>query len=403
MEDVVQILQENAIFQKEVRNLESLVGYTLAEDIFANEDIPFTDRASVDGYAVCAEDTVASSVLNPAYLEYKGSIGVNEVFTGHVTNGTCVAVATGSVMPEGATAVVMQEYTQKLGEDTVVIQKAVFPRENCMLQGEDAKRGTCTLSKGTHIRPQEIAQLATLGITSALVWKKPRVAIFSTGDEILEPQEPVQTGYVRDANSYALHAWLTSLGVLVERLPIVRDNVEELYMTMRYALSEADIVVLSGGSSIGTRDYTLKAIERIENATILTHGIALNPGKPTVIAKVETNMARKMIFGLPGQVASAQIVARALLIPFIQYCAGNMCAFERTTWDKKQYILAQRIPSNIGKETWVRVVRKNSEEVVPLFGKSGLLRTLVDCNGVVIIPPTHEGIEENSIVEVYAL
>ena len=402
VEECVTHLQKVAEFNIEEREIVDSIGYVLASDIYANEDIPQAIRSCMDGYAVRSTDTMGASEHNPAYIECIGSIRVDEISDIEIQQGQCVEIVTGAILPQGADAVVMVEYTHTLGEGTIAIGKSVPPQEHCMLKGEDAQAGVIALSKGTLIRAQEVALLATLGVSHISVYKKPRVSIFSTGDEIIEIDQALQVGLVRDANSYSVEAMLRSLGCYTIHLPIVNDSVEMLKAHLEKALLESDIVLLSGGSSIGARDCTIEAMESLGDIEIITHGLAMQPGKPTIVAK----RGNQYIIGLPGQMASAYCVLVALVVPFIHYYSGRKDAFDRITWDYRSAILTRNIAGAPGRETWVRVRLVEQEGLyyaTPVLGKSGLLRTLVATSGVIVIPSYSEGIEEGTSVRVYSL
>lgn len=397
-----QELKKVSMYGIEERNIIDSIGYVLAEDIYAKEDIPQGIRSCMDGYAVQSKDTIGASEHNPLYLECIDSVTVEEPSKEQVSERTCMEIVTGAILPEGADAVVMVEYTQVLGKGTIAIGRSVTPKEHCMLAGEDAKKDSIALCKNTRIRTQEVALLATLGFSSIRVYRKPKIAIFSTGNEIVEPESSIRPGLVRDANSYSVEGLLRSLGYTTSHFPIVPDDVKILQERLEESLECSDIVLLSGGSSIGSRDHTIEAIENIEGIRIITHGLAMQPGKPTIIAKREN----QYIIGLPGQIASAYSVLVALVIPFIEYCSGNMNAFERNEWHSISAILTRNIAGTAGRESWIRVAlqQENGEYYAsPVLGKSGLLRTLIETSGVIVIPADTEGIEEGSKVQVYSL
>ena len=402
IEECISHLYQADVYGVQECSIVDAIGYVLASDIYAKEDIPQAIRSCMDGYAVQSADTMGASEHNPAYLECIGSVRVDEVSDAQIQQGQCMEVVTGAILPQGADAVVMVEYTHVLGETTIAIGKSVPPQEHCMLKGEDAQKGVVALPQGTLIRSQEVALLATLGISHIPVYVKPRVSIFSTGDEIIEIEEELEVGLVRDANSYSVESMLRSLGCSTVRLPIVSDTVEDLRNHLEKALSLSDIVLLSGGSSIGARDYTIEAMQSLGDIEIITHGLAMQPGKPTIIAK----RGKQYIIGLPGQMASAYCVLVALVVPFIQYCSGNKEAFDRKKWNYRSAILTRNIAGTSGRETWVRVRLVEKEGIyyaTPVLGKSGLLRTLVATSGVIVIPSNSEGIEDGTPVCVYSL
>ena len=402
IEECIKHLQKAKTYGEEKRSIVDSIGYIVASNIYAQEDIPQGIRSCMDGYAVRSKDTMGASEDNPAYIECIGSIRVNEISDKEIQQGQCMEIVTGGILPRGADAVIMVEYTYVLGENTVAMRRSVTPKEHCMLKGEDAQKGNVAIYEGSSIRAQEVALLATLGISHIPVYRKPKISIFSTGDEIIEISEKLDIGFVRDANSYSVESMLRSLGCPTVHLPIVSDTVEMLVNHIEKALDMSDIVLLSGGSSIGSRDYTIEAMERLGNIEIITHGLAMQPGKPTIIAK----RGEQYIIGLPGQMASAYCVLVALVVPFIRYCSGDTYAFDRKRWNYRSAILTRNIAGSPGREAWIRVSLVEKEGIyyaTPVLGKSGLLRTLVATSGVIVIPSHAEGIEEGTCVNVYSL
>ncbi|MGL4722654.1 MAG: molybdopterin molybdotransferase MoeA [Desulfovibrionaceae bacterium] len=392
--------------REEKRSFNDAVHYVLSRDIFANEDIPLAHRATMDGYAVRSIDTVSASESNPVYLECVESVCVEKASSAVLCSEQAFAIVTGAILPEGADAVVMQEYTQILGENTISVHRPVTPFSHVLLKGEDAQKNALVFEKGTLLRPQEIGMLASLGIIEVYVYAKPSIAIFSTGDEIISPYEKIELGLVRDANTYVIASTLASCGCEIIYGEIVKDTLSLLQKSLSDALQKADIVLLSGGSSIGSRDYTIEAIESIENAQIITHGVAMQPGKPTIWACVEGENTNKYICGLPGQMASAQIVVFSQILPFVQYLYGREDAFERRIWNKKEAILTRNISGSRGKETWIRLALEYKDNLcyaTPILGKSALLKTMIEADALFPIPENIEGFEKDSIIQVYLI
>lgn len=372
----------------------------LAHDVLAREDLPMTNRSGMDGYAVQACDTFGAGESNPAYLECVGQVVIEKPATFCVERGQCAAIVTGGTLPEGADAVVMVEHTLDMGAHCIEIRKAVPPREHVMLQGEDARAGQCALAAGTVLRPQEIGLLAALGITSVAIHAAPRVAILSTGDELIAPECCPRAGQVRDVNSSTLAAMVCAAGGLPHCLGIVKDDCDSLKAALQAALQSADVVLLSGGSSIGVRDCTLAALQALPEAQVFCHGVALSPGKPLIVARV----AGKSVWGLPGQVTSAQVVMTVLGQPFLRRLQGYAAPFDRALWRQCPAVLTRNVASKQGREDFVRVALERDATgqwlAKPVLGKSGLLRTLVQAQGLVHIPASYEGLEGGSRVTV---
>jgi molybdopterin molybdotransferase len=373
----------------EMVSAESSAGRILAADIAADTDIPGFDRSVVDGYAVIASDTAGAGDSIPALLTCHGRIAMGRPDADlAVRKGTCTYIPTGGVLPQGADAVVMVEYTEEAA-DTVLVKKAVSHGENVLLRDEDFKSGEKVFSAGRRISPQDAGVLAACGCASVPVARKPVVGIISTGNELVPVTSVPGPGQVRDTNASMLAAYLSEYGCIPRLYGIICDERPAFEEVLSRAVPECDVVLVSGGSSKDDRDMTAGVIAAM--GTVLVHGIALAPGKPTIIGQI----AGKPVFGLPGHPASAFVVLIAIVRPLIDGMLGIRNPVQRTV----RATLAVNIPSQRGREEYVRVRLENGT-AVPLFGKSGLLNTLVKSNGLVRIPAGAEGLEQGSSVEV---
>ena len=376
------------------------LGRVLACELPAPEDLPSFPRSAMDGFAVRARDTFGASEALPGLFEVVGEVGMGEVPEISIGQGQTVRIYTGGVLPQGADAVVMLEYAQMLDEKTVELSRPVSPLEHVIQVGEDISRGSSLLPIGHRLRPQDLGLLGAEGITRIPVYKKPRVAVMSTGDEIVPPTEVPPPGKIRDINSITLTAQVEAWGGIPLPMGIIQDQCDVLRTQIEEALASADLVLISGGSSVGSRDYTLKVIQSFPDSEILVHGIAISPGKPTILARV----VAKPIWGLPGHAASAMIVSLLFVKPLIRYLAGE----KPDTPDKKIKPplcarLTRNCPSAQGREEYIRVTltkREGEWWAEPIFGKSGLISTLVKAQGVIRIPKDDEGMEEGTLVEV---
>lgn len=373
----------------------------LSQNIIANEDLPFTSRSAMDGYAVHAEDTFGASDSIPLLLNNTINYTIDAIPTVPLKSGECAAVVTGGIPPDGANAVVMVEHTEKLSSEIVEIRKSVAPYTHIMLQGEDVQKNHVALEKNTLLNPQKIGMLAALGISEIPVLKKVEVAILSTGDEVQSIDTQIRKGQVRDVNSYTLSSMIKRASAHTYLAGIVKDNFEELQSALKKLLEkEYDIVLLSGGSSVGSRDFTLDVFKSLEGCEIISHGLAMSPGKPVIFAKYKNTL----ICGLPGQVTSAQIVMMRLIIPYIQYLNHKKDAFLLSSWQQCNAILERNIASKHGREDYIRVALEKKENTLyarPILGHSGLLRTLVHSHGIIRIDSKEEGIEAQTSVPVY--
>jgi molybdopterin molybdotransferase len=375
----------------------------LAEDLVASEDLPTGSRSSMDGYALRATDTFGAGESSPAYLDCIRVLEVNEFPDFALAPGQCAWIPTGGFLPAGADSVVMVEYTQEIGAGTIEVRQSVAPGENVMERGEDAAAGQTVLTAGTRLRTQEVGLLAALGLVEVKVFRRPRVAILSTGDELVPVEAKPAPGRIRDVNSHTVACLAEEAGG--EPLPggIVGDDLERLVRALRGALEQSDAVFLSGGSSKGTRDHTLAAIESLAGAEILCHGVRISPGKPTILARV----GEKAVLGLPGQVGSAQVVMTVLGQPFLRHLAGDRDAFAERLRPLRRARLARNLESRQGREDFVRVRLEPGEGgfslARPVLGKSGLLRTLLQSDGLLAIPADVEGCREGQEVDVWIL
>lgn len=399
VQEFIQALHSFSPLQAQTVSIEEADGSVLANDIIATEDLPLASRSCMDGYAVNASSVFGASEANPAYLESVGDIDIEKPASFTLQSGECAGIVTGGILPDGADAVIMVEHTESLGAGTIEIRKSLAPYENVMLKGEDATTGNSVLAAGTRIRPQEIGMLAALGIQNVAVTTSPKVGIISTGDELVSIEETPVVGQVRDVNSYTLAACARRAGATATAYGLVEDQLDSLQAALENALEENDVVFLSGGSSVGVRDLTVSAIEKIEGAELINHGVAISPGKPLILAKC----GNKAIWGLPGQVASAQVVMFILGMPFLRYLGGDTASFDQTRWASKQAIISRNVASKPGREDYVRVSvseKDGTTVATPVLGKSGLLKTMLQADGVVRIGADSEGIYEGTPVDV---
>ncbi len=374
----------------------------LASDVVAPENIPAVDRSCMDGYAVRAADTFGASEGNPAYVELLHSAAIDEIVTRPVGPGECTGIATGGTLPPGADAVLMVEHTQMLGPTTVEIRRSVTPGENVMLRGEDVAAGEIALRTGTRLRPQEVGLLAALGQVWVSVYSRPSCAVISTGDELVPVEDFPRPGQVRDVNSHALAGLLRQAGAKAVNYGLIPDEREALRAALAQALDANDAVFISGGSSIGTRDLTIEVLESLDDSEILAHGVSISPGKPTILARV----GGKPVMGLPGQVTSAQVVMLVFGQPLVRHLGGLPNAFDPGRRLTRLAVLGANVSSKPGREDYVRVrleTRDGQLVAVPRLGKSGLLRTMLDADGLIRLDAAVEGMTAGQPVAVWIL
>jgi molybdopterin molybdotransferase len=372
------------------------VGRVLAEDVAADADVPGFARSTMDGYAVRAASTFGASDGNAALLEVVGSVPMGERTDLAVGPGQAARIATGGMLPSGADAVVMVEHTEVVDPRTIEAYRSAAPAQHVVARGDDVRVGDVLLKRGSRLRPQEVGLLAALGHARAGVFSRPVVAIISTGDEVVPVDVTPGPGQIRDVNSYTLSAAVAQAGATAKLEGIVPDDFEALQAAAERAVAEADVVLLSGGSSVGARDYTLDVIRALPDAEVLVHGVSIKPGKPTILARVGTTA----FWGLPGHVTSAMVVYRVLVSRFVDTVAGVVTAADGEP-RRVRARLRRNVPSVHGRVDFVRVRLEDEDGQLfaePVLGPSGLLRTMVLAEGLVEIGLNTEGLDEGSDV-----
>lgn len=418
----------------ETVGLTECLGRVVAEDVTSPVDLPGFDRSTVDGYAVRAADTAGVSESLPGYLEVIGEVRMGEEAKVEIRPGQCVSIATGGMLPKGADAVIMVEHTDVLPDGTLEFTSSVAPAENVIRRGEDIRKGEVLFRRGHVLRPQDIGALAGLGITRVKVFARPRVALISTGDELVPPDVEPEIGKVRDINTYSIGALIESLGCEARRVGIVEDDFSALATAIRENL-DCDMILISGGSSKGTRDLTVSVLNSLGKPGVLVHGVAIKPGKPTIFALIGS----LPVFGLPGHPASALTVFSVLVRPLILRMKGEADAVRPAQESRRvKAVLSRNLASDKGREEYVPVrlrrispENRNPESEVqaaraehlsagllsavhapagqpsgiryaadPVLGKSGLITPLAMADGVIKIDINREGLPQGTVVDV---
>lgn len=397
-EEVLEILKGFSPVGEEKVFIGEGLNRVLGREIVSPEDLPGFPRSSMDGYAVRAKDTFGASENLPAFLDLDGEVIMGQAPHGVVAPGKAVRISTGGMVPEGADAVVMLEYCHSLDGDTIEVTRAVSPLENVITPGDDVKKGAVVFEKGYILRPQDLGLLAGLGAQYITVFKRPVVAIISTGDEIVSIDRIPGPGQVRDINSHTLSAFCSQAGAVPVNMGLCRDDFSELRTMVARGLEISDTVWISGGSSVGARDMTVKVLESLEGMELLAHGISISPGKPAIIARIN----KKAVFGLPGHAASAMVIAEVFLNP----CLSRLSGENPTSEDNHFYMKAElerNVESASGRDDYIRVklvIRDGRYFAVPVFGKSGIISTLVEAHGLVRINRNTEGLYKGQMVDV---
>ena len=376
----------------ELVSLSAAMGRVLAEDIAATEYVPDFDRSTVDGYAVRARDTFGCTDAIPAILPLQGEVFMGEGAEFQLNPEECVAVPTGGAIPRGADSVVMVEYTEDYGDGTIGISKSVAPGQNMIFRGDDVYPGKVILKKGRVLSSQDIGALAAIGQVQVPVSRKLTVGILSTGDELVPPEVTPEAGQVRNVNGPMLEAMLGAFGVETINYGIVIDDEALLSATVTKAVGECDAVLLSGGSSVGVKDAACRIIESM--GSLLLHGIAIKPGKPTILGKA----GRKPLVGLPGHPVAAYFITKLFVLPLLSKLSGRKQEVYTTTAK-----VTESISANHGRAQYqcCRLERKDGQLYAhPIRGKSGLITTLAGADGYFCIDRDCEGLPRYAEIQV---
>lgn len=369
------------------------IGRVLAEDITAAEYVPDFDRSTVDGYALRAADTFGCSDAVPAILPLCGEVQMGEGAEFALPEGALCYVPTGGAVPKGADCCVMLEYSEDFGDGTIGIAKSGAPGMNMIFRGDDVRPGKTVLSRGRRLSAQDIGALAAIGRTRVPVVKKLRVGIISTGDELVSPEDVPGPGQVRDVNAPMLAAMLAPFGAEAVSFGIVRDDETLLADALQRAAESCDAVLISGGSSVGVKDASCRLIEAM--GKLLLHGIAMKPGKPTILGKTGSG---KPVVGLPGHPVAAYFVTRLFVLPLLARLEGRSLA-EHTVTAR----LTESVSANHGRAQYgcVRLERRGAELLAhPIRSKSGLITTLAGADGFFCIGRDCEGLPKNAEIQV---
>lgn len=401
IDETIKIIRDNfdkyQLITKTIK-LEDSLNYVAAKDIYSLEYVPHFDRSIVDGYAVDFNSVKLASSTTPSILRLSGEVEMGKESQYKVTENTTVYVPTGGHLPSGANSVVMIENTDTL-LDEIIINKSVTMWENVLKMGSDIKKGQKIISSNTRITPLVIGALKSIGIREIKVFEKLSVTLISTGDEIVEDRDTLKIGEIRDINTFTIGNHLKNKDILIDESVIINDNFELYKNTVLKGFKNSDIVISSGGSSVGEKDYTFDILKDL-GATVLVHGVNIKPGKPTIIAVYKN----KLFFGLPGQPTSAFFVLNTFIDEIINtiYHIDNIYPTPYI-----EATLELNVHSTSGRRMYQLVkVTKNSEGkliATPLFAKSGMINALKEASGYIIIDEFVEGQSSGDNVKVYRL
>jgi molybdopterin molybdotransferase len=394
-EKLVKAMQEKKPKKIRLDLLKSL-GHILAQDVIASEPVPSFRRSIVDGYAVVSGDTAGASESLPVLLEMVEEVSMGLPSLCSVKAGTCGYVPTGGMIPEGADAMVMEEYCEIFDDNHLAVYCPVAHGKDVVSQGEDIRDGELVIKKGTKIRPQEIGVMASLGILNAMVYEPWTITIISTGDELVHPSHQPASGEIRDINSYALSAQAKTYGLKIQEVMVCKDDKETLKDKVSQYMKISDLVIISGGSSKGKKDATSQIIDEVTDGHTLIHGLALKPGKPSIFGYDQSSAT--LVVGLPGHPVAAMLVFDLLII----------WLYKHMTSQKEGHSLFARMTTNLagapGRTTCqlVRLIKKEQEYYAePVHGKSGLITSLTRADGYLMIGQNQEGLKKDELVEVF--
>ena len=398
--DRVREVWQPALMAPEEVGLAEALARVLATHISADFDSPPFDRSAVDGYALRSDDASTAANQTPVRLSYVGDIpmGADAYIT--VGRGQAAWVATGSMIPPGSDAVTMVERTTRDG-DGVVIREPARSGDNIVRRGDDVRKGDQVLRTGQALRPQDVAVLASLGVARVMVRRRPRVAIIAGGDELVTPGEPLTAGQIYDSNAFAMAAQVVCWGGQAVTLPRVPDRADAVRAALESATRDSEIVLLSGGSSVGVKDLTADAIDSIGRPGVVVHGVAMRPARPTIIGVIGASL----VIGIPGNPVSAMIASEAFARPALETLLGIQPVRVAGTMGNYTVrgILASAVRSQVGRQDYVRVRMERSPDgdlVHPVPGGSSALSSMVGAHGLLVVPPEQETLQPGDVVDV---
>lgn len=383
------------IYVEEI-NVSEALDRVLAQDIASDFDVPEFDRSVVDGYAVIASDTQGANESIPTFLKIVGESKMGEACDIEIQSGECVYVPTGSMLPKNANACVMIEHTENITDDKVAIYESVAEGKSVVKKSDDIKKGEQILETGRKLTSADIGFLSSIGIYKVRVYKKWNITIISTGDELVDEKSEYKFGKIRDINTNLLLSLSKKYGFNVVKTYLLKDDADILEKTLKLALNDSDVVVMSGGSSKGKKDASSLVIDKVTSSGVLTHGIAVKPGKPTITGFDKTT--NTIVVGLPGHPVASAVLFKLLVCGM----------FDRITKCKKKElvcegIMSENMPASPGRMTFQLVKLDDNFNVIPIFGRSGLIRTLSEADGYIVLETDQEGIRKGDKIKVYYL
>ena len=394
---VIDFLKESPLFTQS-KQITDVLGDVLAHDVYSPSTVPPFSRSTVDGYALIAENIQAAEAGAPVLLNLIDTVEMGQATSLTLCDGDCVYVPTGGMLPSNANAVVMVEHCESFTPSCIAIYQAVAFGDNTIQRGEDFQQGELLLPHGTQLNAGEIAILAAAGIESVEVYKPLCVSVFSTGDELISPGQTLAPGEIYDINTYSISALVKKSHMTLIRSKVLQDKPETIRLALKSAMSDSDIVLISGGSSQGKKDWTAQLLSELADEGVCTHGLALKPGKPTILAHDKDS--KTLFIGLPGHPTAAMLVFKLLVEHGLRSLFGTPNSVSVPA------IVNRNLASDAGKKTCIfcnLVLHGDSYIAEPLFGKSGLITVITKAKGFFMIDQNAEGVRKGAQVMVHLL
>lgn len=387
---------ENKIPAVETVEFEKCLGRVLAEDVVSIDSIPGFCKSTVDGYAVMSKDTQGVTESIPVFLDVIEVVDIGTQPKKTLQPGQAIYVPTGGMLPQGADAMVMIEYCEKFDDTSIAVYNSVSPGRNVIAEGEDVAAGSRLLKKGKIVRAQEVGVMASAGVTEAKVFKPWSVTIISTGDELVDASQQPEKGQTRDINTYSVSSISRNHGFEIIDRRVLKDDKELLTETIKNAMEKSDVVICSGGSSQGEKDHTADVMDNLSNQGVFTHGIALKPGKPTILGYDDAT--ETILVGLPGHPAAAMMVFELMVIWLYRQLTGQKEP------PKTLARITENVAAGAGRTTCLLLQLVDGDDgiysAVPVLGKSGLMTTLTRADGYTLIHGDTEGLKEGELIQV---
>ncbi len=392
---ILEVFSDLKIETEKIAIMESLNRIS-AQIVKSKINVPHFNRSTVDGYAVISGDVQGTSESMPMMLDIVGESEMGKENSCEILNGQCIYVPTGGMLPKGADSVVMIEYTEIFSEKSIAIYKPVARKENTMSIGDDVLVDQEVMEKNQVIKSKDIGVLASIGVKEIEVYKKPEVVLISTGDEIVEDIDNLQIGKILDINTYTIANLLKASGAIAMKTYVVKDEYNQLKEIITKSMTKADLVIVSGGSSMGEKDNTAKIFDEVGDIGVFIHGISIKPGKPTIVARGDD----VPLIGLPGQPVSAMIVYRVIVDFLLQNVFKTIGLVEK----KEKRILDRNVFASPGKDTYL-MMRHYEEDgnlfITPVYGKSGMINLIAASTGYIIVNENLEGYRKGEMVDFY--